>query len=141
MGRFASFVCFTLIFEDILQFFEKLAEIFSHEVSSNRMNFVEIIGGLPLVDVELSVSVIESVVVIKYSSSNFQVSKTNASGKSSKIVNGCIVSPEKLKDLLSLRVVDVDNFFFGDSGVVRAVGDWPWVVVTVESVEVHRIRQ
>jgi len=59
--------------------------------------------------------------MIKHSPSYFQVSKTDASGKSSQIINDSIVSSEKLEHLLAFGVSDVENFLFSESGVVRTV--------------------
>ena len=136
-----SFEGIFLIVDNFLKLSQQLPEIFGHKVSSNWMYLRKIIGGLPLMDVKLSVGIVETTVVIEYSSSHLQISKTNASGKSSQIINGLIVLSEKIKNLFSLRILDVKNFWFGQSGVIWAIGDRPWVIVAVESVEEHMIRQ
>jgi len=82
------------------------------------MYLIKIIGRLPLMDVKLSVGVVETTVVIEYSSSHLQISKTNASGKAAQIINGMIVLSEKLKNLFSLRILDVKNFRLGQSGII-----------------------
>lgn len=75
--------------------------------------------------------------MVEHSPSNLQISKPNASGKSSQIINSLLVVSEKLEKLLGLWVSDVEDFLFGDSRIIRAVGDGSWVVVAVEFVEVH----
>ncbi len=125
MSRFTSFVGFGLIVDDLLQFVEQFTEVFGDEVSSDGVYLVEVIGGFPLVDVEFGVGVVEPAVVVEHSPSHLQISETDASGQPSQIVNGPIVLPEKLEDLIGLGVIDVEDFLFGESGVVGTIGDWP----------------
>jgi len=141
MSRFTSFVCLSLVVKYILQFSQQLVEIFSHIVSADRVNLVEIIGRFPLVNVVFSVGIVKPTVVVEHSSSNLQISEADSSSKSSQIVNYLIALSEKLKDLVGLGVSDVEDFLFGEPGVVGTVGDRSRVVIAVESVEVHRICQ
>lgn len=101
------------------------------------MFFGEIVGGLPLMDVVFGISVVKSVVVVVDASAYFQVSEANASGQSSKIVNGDIVPSELVKDFVCLYILDVEDLRFGDAWVVGAIGDWSGVVVAVHAVEEH----
>ena len=88
-------------------------------------------------NVELSVSIVHSTIVIEYSSSHLQISETDASCKTSQIINSLIVLSEKFKNLFSLSVFDAKNFRFANSGVIGTVGDRPRVVIAVEFVEKH----
>ena len=78
-----SFISFSLIINNFFKLSQQLLEIFSYKVSSNWVEFGQIISWFPLVNVELGVSVVKTTIVIEYSSSYLQISETNSSGKSS----------------------------------------------------------
>ena len=141
MLRQTSFKGISLCIEYILKLSEQLIKIFSHIMSSNWVNVSQVVGGFPLMNVELSVGIVKSAIVIEYSSSNLQISKADTSGKSSQIINCLIICSEELKNLFSLSVLDVKNVRFGESGIVWAVGDRSGVVIAIKSVEEHMIRQ
>ena len=141
MSRFTSFICFGLVIVYGLQFVQQLTKIFSDVVSSNRVYLVKVIGLFPLMNVVFSAGVVKAAVVVEDPPSDLKIPETDASGQSSQIVNTPIVLSEELEDLVGLGVGDVEDFLFGEPGVVGAVGDWAGVVVAVRPVEVHWICQ
>lgn len=100
-------------------------------MSSSRVFFGKVIGIFPLVDVVVGVGVVHSTVVVVDSLSDFHVSETDASAETSEVVNDDIISGEEVKDLIGVGVLNVEDFLFGDAGVVGAVADWSRVVVRI----------
>lgn len=137
MGATESFVSLPLILKNPLKLVEQLVDVLGNEVSAGGVHLAEVVGRLPLVDEELAIGVVDAVVVIEDSFSDFEVSKTDAPGESSEVIDGDIVLPEEFEDSVGVGVRDGENFLFGEAGVVGAVAHGPGVVVAVKPVEEH----
>ena len=113
-------------------------------MTASGVFFGKIIGIFPLVNVIVRVCVVHSTVVVVDTSAYFQISESDTSGKTSKILNGSVVSSEEVKDSFGFGICDVEYFLFLDSGMVGSVGDWSGVVGRVELAVAdiaHMIRQ
>jgi len=118
-----SFVSFFLVLQNLTEFVDKLVDVFGDVVAAGRMILGEVVGVLPLVDVIVSISVVHVAVVVVNSLSDLYVSESDASAESTEVVNCDIISAEKVEHLISIRVLNVEDFFLGDARIVGTVAD------------------
>ena len=77
------------------------------------------------------------VMMVVDSFSDFPVSVSDASGKSSQIGKLDSVFVENVDDVLGVGIVFLEDLLFLKTGVVASVSDWAGVVVAVEGSVVH----
>ena len=128
-----SFVGLALGVDDFPEFLEEGGEVLGDEVGADGVLLGEVVGGLPLVDVELAVSVVQGRVVGVGSLPHLQVSKADASRQSSEVISGDLELGQQGKGLGGLLVAEREYLLLLDAGVVGAVGHWPRVVEGVKS--------
>lgn len=123
---------------DLLEFLEQLVDVLGDEMAADWVFFAQIVSLLPLVNIELTVCIVQMTVMVIDPFSDLKVTEADAAGQTSQIVNLHIILPEEFEHLVSVGVVKVEDFLAGNTRVIGAVGNGSGIVVTIVAGEEHQ---